>query len=327
MAAVVLLIVLLVLGGSLSWRYLNTPLNVTEPVLFDVAAGSSLNRISSQLGGAGYLDYPRLFGLWARLRGAQSLIHTGEYELLPETTPVTLLHKMLTGDVKQYAITLVEGWTLRQALNVIGAQDTIDRRLQDHSPRAVADALAIPHENPEGLFYPDTYFYTRGTSDIALLQRAHQRLNGVLESAWENRLGALPYDTPYEALIMASIIERESSLAAERGHIAGVFVRRLETGMRLQSDPTVIYGMADRFDGDIRRNDLQEPTAYNTYRINGLPPTPIALAGRDSILAALNPLPSDYLYFVSTGDGSHYFSSSLEEHNDAVRRYQLQQGN
>ena len=234
------------------------------------------------------------------------------------------LRKMLAGDTYQYRITHIEGWTLEQALNEIWSDSNIVRELNSSSGELVADSLNLVEESVEGLFYPDTYFFTRGTTDREILIRAYERMKEVLTEAWESRLGALPYNDAYDALIMASIIEKESAEESERGHIAGVFVRRLELGMRLQSDPTVIYGMGDNFDGDIRREDLLEETAYNTYRINGLPPTPIALAGIDSINASLNPLPSDYLYFVSRGNGTHYFSSTLQEHNDAVSRFQLE---
>ncbi|MBT6058395.1 MAG: endolytic transglycosylase MltG, partial [Gammaproteobacteria bacterium] len=227
----------------------------------------------------------------------------------------------------QYRVTLVEGWTFQQALEEIWNREKISLELKDKNPLEISRLLGIDQETPEGMLFPDTYFYTKGESDLDLLLRANRRLNEVLNQSWESRLGALPFESSYEALILASIVEKESANNSERGHVAGVFVRRLETGMRLQSDPTVIYGMGDRYQGNIARTDLQEQTDYNTYRISGLPPSPIALAGLESINATLNPLESDYLYFVSRGDGSHQFSSNLEQHNQAVQEFQRQAEN
>ncbi len=293
-------------------------------------SGSNLTRVAEDLASEGFIDYPIALRLLARWQGVANNIQVGEYRLLPGMSAADLLADMVAGETVQYRLTLVEGWTFAQALAAIHNAQHITREL----PPAVDQTLLLerfqmPVSNPdissvEGLLFPDTYFYTRGTTDIELLRRAHQRLREVLNTAWQERLGALPLDTPYEALILASIIEKESAASSERGHIAGVFIRRLEQGMRLQSDPTVIYGLGSDFDGDLRRADLQQHSDFNTYRINGLPPAPIALAGEDSIRAALNPLPSDYLYFVSRGDGSHYFSATLEEHNAAVNRFQRQ---
>lgn len=320
-ACVVLAVVATVLLVSI--RFLYFPIaSLSEPVIIEVTAGSSLSRVSRELNEAGYLRYPQLFILLARWRGVENAIKTGEYELDAGTTPSLLLEKLVQGDALQYRVTLVEGWTFRQALAEIWQSEKIQINLRAASLSEISELLALDSSNPEGMLYPDTYFYTAGTSDLELLRRANATLNAVLELAWESRLGALPFENSYEALVLASIVEKESGLASERGHIAGVFIRRLEQGMRLQSDPTVIYGMGEIFGGDIRRTDLTAETPYNTYRIDGLPPTPIALAGFESISASLNPLPSDYLYFVAKGDGSHYFSSSLEEHNEAVNRFQ-----
>ncbi|MEX0965017.1 MAG: endolytic transglycosylase MltG [Pseudohongiellaceae bacterium] len=298
-----------------------------DPVVIEISAGSSLSRVASELERAGYLESPMLFKLWARFQGVDNSIRTGEYEIEPGMTPAELLTKMVRGDTVQYRVTLVEGWTFQRALQAIWDAENIRITLDGLDSTEIAARMNLGYENPEGLLYPDTYFYTKGTTDTELLSRAHERLKTVLAQAWETRLGALPYANPYEALTMASIIEKESASNSERGLIAAVFVARLELGMRLQSDPTVIYGMADRYAGNISRADLSEQTPYNTYRINGLPPTPIALSGSESLIAALRPAPSDYLYFVSRGDGSHQFSRSLEEHNAAVRQYQLGTGN
>jgi len=299
----------------------------STPVKIEVVAGSSLSRVAMELSKAGYLSSPMLFKLWARLQGVANRIQTGEYELSAGITPAQLLDKIVRGDSVQYRITLVEGWTFQQALEALWNAENIRSSLNNSSPTEIAQRMNLDYENPEGLLYPDTYFYTKGTLDIELLLRANERLDTVLSQAWDSRLGALPYANSYEALTMASIIEKESASNSERALIAGVFVARLDLGMRLQSDPTTIYGMGDRYAGNIRRADLLEETPYNTYRIDGMPPTPIALSGKESILAALNPSASDYLYFVARVDGSHQFSRTLEEHNAAVREYQLGSSN
>ena len=323
------LLMLIFLIPLLAWIYLTSNLN--QPMVIEdtsitimVESGSSLTRVANELEKRDLIGSSRNLTLYARIQGTADSIQTGEYELTVGMTPMEFLKKITTGDTRQYRVTLIEGWTLDQALNEIWSNSNIVRKLDSSSGELVADSLNLEEESVEGLLYPDTYFFTRGATDSDILIRAYERMKEVLTEAWESRLGALPYNDAYDALIMASIIEKESARGSERGHIAGVFVRRLELGMRLQSDPTVIYGMGDEFSGDIGREDLLEETAYNTYRINGLPPTPIALAGIESINASLNPLSSDYLYFVSRGDGTHYFSSTLEEHNDAVNRFQLE---
>ncbi len=319
--------VIFVAAGLYSYRALFAEIALpsidSAPVKIEVVAGSSLSRVAKELGELGYLSSPTVFKIWARLQGVENSIQTGEYEIQSGITPVQLLDKIVRGESVQYRITLVEGWTFQQALDAIFSAENIHGTLTSSSLAEIALRMNLDAENPEGLLYPDTYFYTKGTSDIELLLRANERLDTILTEAWESRLGALPYANPYEALIMASIIEKESASNSERGLIAAVFVTRLDQGMRLQSDPTTIYGMGDRYDGNIRRADLSEETPYNTYRIAGLPPTPIALSGEESINAALNPSASDYLYFVAKGDGSHQFSRTLEEHNAAVREYQL----
>lgn len=305
------------------WQSLNQPIAIPEEsITIEVRPGSSLTTIANNLHSLNLVESPQLLTLYGRITGIAASLQSGEYELTTGTTPIEFLQKMSRGDTLQYRITLVEGWTLQQALKEIWSNTNIERTIENNI--MIAELLEIEADSAEGLLFPDTYFFIKGSTDIDILSRANQRLEEVLEQAWENRLGALPYEDSYDALILASIIEKESAQGSERGHIAGVFVRRLEQGMRLQSDPTVIYGMGDDYDGDIRREDLQEETAYNTYRINGLPPTPIALSGIESIQASMNPLPSDYLYFVSRGDGTHYFSATLEEHNAAVNEYQRQ---
>ena len=329
--ASVSILAIFVAGAAASYRTLFSEIALLSaesspgltPVKIEVMAGSSLSRVAAELSEAGYLPSPAMFKLWARLQGAENSIQTGEYELQVGITPVQLLDKIVRGKSVQYRITLLEGWTFQQALDALWETENIRSSLINSSPAEIAQQMSLDYENPEGMLYPDTYFYTKGTLDIELLLRANERLNTLLSRAWESRLGALPYVNSYEALTMASIIEKESAMNSERGLIAAVFIGRLDLGMRLQSDPTTIYGMGDRYAGNIRRADLLEETPYNTYRIDGMPPTPIALSGEASIEAALNPAASDYLYFVARGDGSHQFSRNLEEHNAAVREYQL----
>ena len=305
------------------WLQLNSPHNPTSTIIFEIQPGASLNQISARLDESGLLAYPGMFTLWARISGVADQLKAGEYEIANSLTPRQLLDELVSGNIKQYQLTLVEGWTTQEALNAIWSSPGIEKKIDSLSMSELANFLDLDFEHAEGLFFPDTYNYTKGTTDADILLRAHQRLLEILATVWEDRVGALPLETPYAALILASIIEKESSQQSERGDIAGVFIRRLEQRMRLQSDPTIIYGLRERFDGNLTRANIDEQTAYNTYRINGLPPTPIALPGRASIEASVNPTASDYLYFVATGDGSHYFSSTLEEHNEAVQRFQL----
>lgn len=323
MAVVLLLSVVGFAGYVIHW--LNAPLDVPgDEYVYVLAKGGSLSRASRDLDQQGILRHGRWLSLYGRLSG-RTAIHAGEYRLTPADTPRRLLERLERGDVITYQVTLVEGWTFRQALQALRAQEKIRTTLD--TPEALEQFLAgleIPDNHPEGWFFPDTYRYVAGNSDREILTHAHQRMRDVLTTEWENRAGALPYATPYEALIMASIVERETGVPDERGQIAGVFVRRLERNMRLQTDPTVIYGLADAYDGTIRRSHLRQPTPYNTYVIKGLPPTPIALPGLGAIRAALNPEEGTTLYFVAKGDGSHQFSETLEEHNRAVRKYQLQ---
>lgn len=296
--------------------------NLVDTQLYEVSPGSSLTRVSNELADRGFTNSAFVFRLFAQWQGKADAIRAGEYAIEPGMSSADILELLVSGNNVQYRLTLVEGWTFQEALAAIASTENITNTLADLSAAEIAGLMDIPYDNPEGLLHPDTYFFTRNTSDLEILKRARARQLEILNKAWSTRLGALPYASEYEALIMASIIEKESGVASERGEISGVFVRRLEQGMRLQSDPTVIYGIGDAYDGDITRDHLRTTTDYNTYRINGLPPTPIALPGEASILAALNPVESDSLYFVATGDGGHYFSSTLEEHNEAVRRYQ-----
>ena len=239
------------------------------------------------------------------------------------------LDKISRGDVIQYPATIIEGWTYNQLRHYLDNVDGIEHHPAVLEPRNVmsrlgdSETLGDSDTLPEGLFLPDTYYFTRGMSDLDILERAHRAMTDFLQQAWEQRAPNLPYQTPYEALIMASIIEKETAVASERKQIAGVFIRRLQKHMRLQTDPTVIYGIGEKFDGNLRSRDLKSDSPYNTYRHRGLPPTPIAMPGTDSILAALHPDEGDTLYFVARGDGTHQFSATIAEHNKAVRKYQL----
>lgn len=320
------------IGLGLWWdftRFRQTPLRVPAtagpevPFLFDIPHGMSLRKVAEALTSLGVLDHPYYFLTLAHLRGQAARVKAGEYALGSGTTPEALLDKLVRNQVHQRAITLIEGWTLAQLLAALDLDDRLERKLEPLTPATLMAALGRPGQHPEGRFFPDTYLFTKGASNLDILRRAAQAMDQVLAEEWPQRAPGLPLRTPDEALILASIIEKETGLAKERRAIAGVFIRRLQLGMKLQTDPTVIYGLGPAFDGDLRRADLQRDTPYNTYTRPGLPPTPIALPGRAAIQAALHPEPGTSLYFVAKGDGSHWFSATLEEHNRAVRRYQL----
>jgi len=287
-----------------------------------VQKGQSLYGLAYQLDQNNLISFPSLWVYYARF-SRQTDIKAGEYRLNEIESPSTLLATFNKGKVVQHRVTFIEGSTAADVLSTLSKQESLDRVLPvifDVSAPSLSE-LDVPHL--EGWLYPDTYFYSAGETDVSLLLRAYNKMKKVLEDEWENRSPGLPLDNAYEALILASIVEKETGAPHERAEIAGVFTRRLQRGMRLQTDPTVIYGMGEQYDGNIRRADLRRPTPYNTYTISGLPPTPIALAGREALHAVLHPADGDSLYFVAKGDGTHYFSSTLEEHNAAVRRYQL----
>jgi len=304
-------------------RQLHSALNIREPVRLNIEPGTSLSELAIQLTGNGWLEHPNYLIFEARLLKKASKIKSGEYLVAPGTTPLELLDLLVAGKVIQHSITLVEGWQFRDIRDAIRGHEVIRPTISDWSPASIVNLLNLPHSSPEGLFFPDTYHFPRGTTDAEFLHRANNRLESVLANEWREQELNLPYQSAYEALIMASIIEKETAVAEERRQIAGVFVRRLEKGMKLQTDPTVIYAMGEIFDGDIRRKDLSIDSPFNTYLYAGLPPTPIALAGRESIHAALHPENGKSLYFVARGDGTHYFSATLKEHNNAVNKYQL----
>ncbi|WP_233998954.1 endolytic transglycosylase MltG [Microbulbifer pacificus] len=292
-----------------------------EGLRMDVEAGSNLSRVISQLHEQGVVRSPIWVRVYARIK-EQGSIHPGEYMIPAGSNAMDLVGRLHRGDVTRYRVTLVEGWTFQQALTQIRKATRVKSTPAGETVAAAATALGI-EGNPEGRIFPDTYVYRSGSSDLDLLRQAYARMETVLAEEWQQRAENLPYKDPYEALVMASIVEKETGVPWERGEIAGVFVRRLDKGMRLQTDPTVIYGLGENYDGNLRRSHLRAATPYNTYVINGMPPTPIALPGREAIRAALNPKAGESLYFVAKGDGSHHFSATLQEHNRAVQKYQL----
>ncbi|WP_177410180.1 endolytic transglycosylase MltG [Pseudomonas sp. LFM046] len=302
---------------------LEQPLNISAERMLDVPAGATPGGLLNRLEEEGVLTNAFWLRQYWRFNLASESLHSGEYRLAPGMTAAELLGLWQRGEVVQYSVTLVEGWNFRQVRAVLAKQDKLEHTLADVSDSELMARLGRPGEYPEGRFFPDTYRYVRGMRDIDLLKQARDRLDQVLAEEWSKRSDQLPYKEPYQALIMASLVEKETGVPNERGQIAGVFVRRLKTGMLLQTDPTVIYGLGERYNGNLTRDHLREPTPYNTYVISGLPPTPIALAGREAIHAALHPADGKSLYFVARGDGSHVFSETLGEHNQAVRDFQL----
>ena len=330
-ASVKIILLCLVLGLALvgwdAYRFFTAPLTQEQAQVVQVAPGSSFAAINRQLRGRGLIEadrHARYFSLYARLRGVAHRVQSGEYRVTPGMTPLGLLEAMAAGRTVQYRLTIVEGWTVAQLRAALAEHEAIEHTLENKSDDDLMAALGHPDEKAEGRFLPDTYQFPRGTTDVAFLELAYTAMQQLLEDEWAQRADNLPFDTPYQALILASIVEKETAVPAERKRIAGVFVRRLRQGMPLQTDPTVIYGVPD-FDGNLRRSDLRRDNPYNTYTRRGLTPTPIALPGAAAIHAALHPASGDALYFVARGDGSHVFSKTLAEHNRAVRKYQLNQ--
>ncbi|WP_411960575.1 endolytic transglycosylase MltG [Pseudomonas mandelii] len=312
--------------GASAWKIhtaLNQPLNITQEELLEVPKGTTPTRTFYRLEADGVIKDAFWLRVYWRFNLVGQPLHKGEYRMQPGMTVEGLIDLWKRVDIVQYSLTLVEGWNFHQVRAALAKDEKLEQTLNGLSDSEVMTKLGHTGIFPEGRFFPDTYRFVRGMTDVDLLKKAYDRLDEVLAREWEQRAADLPYTEPYQALIMASLVEKETGVPQERGQIAGVFVRRMAMGMLLQTDPTVIYGLGDRYSGKLTRAHLKEATPYNTYMISGLPPTPIAMVGREAIHAALNPVAGNSLYFVARGDGSHVFSDDLDAHNNAVREFQL----
>lgn len=316
---------LLVFGAAGWWLY--QPLSLqpkagSNVVDLEIEPGTPAQRVADTVAASGVAVEPTLLYAWFRLSGQARQIKAGSYEVTPGTTPRSLLSMLVRGEESLKSVVIVEGWNFRQVRAALQKADALKPDSQDLSPEVIMAQLGKPGLHPEGRFFPDTYTYAKGTSDLAVLKRAARAMDRRLEAAWALRAEDTPLKTPDEALVLASIVEKETGKPADRPEVGGVFSNRLRIGMRLQTDPTVIYGLGEQFDGNLRRRDLLADTPYNTYTRDGLPPTPIAMPGKASLLAAVKPAQTKALYFVARGDGSSHFSGSLDEHNRAVNKYQ-----
>ncbi|MED5501254.1 MAG: endolytic transglycosylase MltG [Pseudomonadota bacterium] len=316
---------IVVFGGFHYWqKQLDAPIALDETTIYEVPPGAAFTQVVHDLESRGIIEAAWPYRILARVAPkATQGIRAGEFEIEPGMNGRQLIAHLSSDQVVTYRLTVPEGWTFKQMRRLLDQAPKLEHRTSEMSDEEIMTALGHEGTHPEGQFFPDTYRYHKGVADLELLQRAFDRMQQTLNTVWNERDDDLPIDSPYQALILASLIERETGVPAERKEIAGVFTRRLEKGMRLQTDPTVIYGMGDSYVGNITRADLQRQTAYNTYVIEGLPPTPIAMPGRGALEAAVHPADGDTLYFVAKGDGSHQFSRTLQEHNAAVRRYIL----
>lgn len=313
-------------------QFISEPIsNQKQSIEFTIHSGSSVSKVAHQLHKQGFLAEPKWFAWYVRYLDKQHVIKAGEFHIEPHWTVDELIASLENAKNIQYPVTIVAGQTIQQTLQMIHGLPKIKKELNIEDIKSLQSLFGLdekidkkyPYATLEGRILPETYYYQAGDSDKQILMRAFKALNTQLDQAWKNRKKKLPYKTPYEALIMASIVEKETGYAPERPLIAGVFVRRMNIGMRLQTDPTVIYGIGQSYDGNIRKKDLLTKTAYNTYKIDGLPPTPIALSSLEAIHAALNPEETKALYFVAKGGGKHHFSNTLKEHNRAVQKYLL----
>jgi UPF0755 protein len=319
---VVLLLALGVLGGAAAW-WVHQPLKQGADVLdLTIEPGSSPSVVALAVADAGVKVDPMLLYWWFRLSGESRNIKAGSYEIEPGQTPRTLLAKLVRGAEALRSITLIEGLTFAQIRQVLAKDEQLKQETRGLKPDDIMQKLGKPGLNPEGRFFPDTYTFAKGASDLAVLRLALRAMDKNLDAAWSTRQPDSPLKTPEQALILASIVEKETGQSRDRAQIAGVFINRLKIGMLLQTDPTVIYGMGEKFDGNLRKRDLQTDTPWNTYTRAGLPPTPIAMPGRAALIAAVQPAPTKALYFVARGDGTSQFSATLEEHNRAVNKYQ-----
>jgi len=292
-------------------------------MVYSIKSGKSLSAVIYDLNKKKIIKHPRYLLLYARLNGLSNEMQAGDYSLSRKLKTIEFLDNIFKGKVVQYSLTIIEGWSFNQLIDAVNKHPELQHTINKLSTKEIMDKLGLAGVHHEGQFLPDTYHFPKQLTDIEFLKRAYKSMQSTLKEQWNNRAVGLIYKDPYEALIMASIIEKETGLASEREQISGVFLRRLDKRMRLQTDPTVIYGMGDKFKGNLRKRDLLQDTPYNTYRRRGLPPTPIALPGKKAIYAALHPAEGDALYFVARGDGSHVFSATLKEHNNAVIKYQL----
>lgn len=308
-------------------KQMQRPLAISEAQLLTVDKGTSVSALAQKLTKQGWLESRFWLRSYARLYPNEVQIKAGTYLVPPNSNLQAILELIASGKEHQFQLTFVEGTSFKQWLTQLQNQPQLTHSLNSLTVEEISKRLGIAQTNPEGWFFPETYAFTQGTDELELLKRAYGVMQATLMQLWQDRASELPYETPYQALIMASIIEKETSYLPEQPLIASVFINRLAKKMRLQTDPTVIYGLGERYQGDITRAHLREKTLYNTYRINGLPPTPIAMPGLSAIKAALNPQTSDYYYFVSTGDGRHVFSKTLAQHNTAVKDYLAKQKN
>ncbi len=315
---------LLILAAGWAWNRVHAPLpGITAALLVDVRPGAAASAVAEQLRLQGVISSPRLFAGWAQLSGSADRLQAGEYQLLPGQSMADVLDLLVAGRVKLHGFTIVEGWTWREVRDALRASDVIRFTTEFDSAEAMARLLPGNLHHAEGRLFPETYAVARGITDVEVLQQAARLMAVRLQAAWDSRAADLPLQNPQQLLTLASIVERETSLDSERAQVAGVFVRRLRQNMRLQTDPTVIYGLGAEFDGNLTRRHLRTDTPYNTYTRAGLPPTPIAMPGEASLQAAANPAPGSALFFVASPelDGSHVFSDTLEQHNAAVARY------
>jgi len=321
---IIILCLVLAIGGGYFMYWAQEPITgpEAEAIEFSVIPGSGAHAAGQQIAEAGVPIRPLLFNLLARVTNKSSKIKAGSYELKPGTTPLRLIDQLARGEFAQEQLTIIEGWTFRQMRAAIAAHKGLKHDTVALSDAEVMNAIGSDYKQAEGMFFPDTYLFAKGASDLQIYKQAHAMLLTRLNDAWAKRDPALPYKSPYDALTMASIVEKETGQKSERGMIAGVFVNRLKLGMLLQTDPTVIYGMGVKYEGKIRKKDLETDTPYNTYTRGGLPPTPIALPGVQSLSAALAPAKTQALYFVSRGNGTSKFSDNLTDHNRAVNQYQ-----